>query len=93
MNKDGNRLSPQTLRELFSDLREKAGVDESIKFKSIRKSMLTVVAEDGCNQIQIDLVSGHSLKGTDSHYIANASKTVKNACLTVCDKYFKDLTL
>ena len=66
-------------------------INESVKFKNIRKSMMTVAAEEGCNQIQIDLVSGHSLKGSDPHYIVNAKETVKNACLTVCKKYFKGL--
>jgi len=91
VNKDGNPLNAQTLRGLFVDLRKKAEVDESVKFKQIRKSMLTVAAEEGCNQIQIDLVSGHTLKGSDPHYIVNAKDTVKNACLTICKKYFKDL--
>jgi site-specific recombinase XerD len=91
INKDGNQLNPQTLRDLFVDLRKKAGIDESIKFKQLRKSALTVATEKGCNQAQIDLLSGHSLKGVDTHYIANAKDTVKNACLSVSQKYFKGL--
>ena len=91
VNEDGNQLNAQTLRGTFATLRSKAGVDESVKFKQIRKSMLTVAAEQGCNQIQIDLVSGHSLKGSDPHYIVNSKETVKNACLAVCRRYFQDL--
>lgn len=91
VNKYGNQLKSQTLRDLFVDLRNKAGVDPSVKFKQLRKSALTVAAEQGCSQIQIDLLSGHTLKGADPHYIANAKDTVKNACLTVCKKYFKGI--
>jgi hypothetical protein len=91
VNKDGNQLNPQTLRDLFVDLRKKVNVDASVKFKQLRKSSMTVAAQKGCSQIQIDLLAGHSLKGAAPHYIANAKDTVKNACLAVCNLYFKGL--
>jgi integrase len=93
INKNGKPLNADTLRSLFVDFRKRADIDNTIKFKQLRKSVLTVAAKEGCNQIQIDLLSGHSLKGTDPHYIANSKDTVKNACLAVCKNYFKGLTV
>jgi integrase len=91
LNQDNNKLNANTCSQLFFELRKRTGISKSIKFKNIRKGVATIATQKGCNQIQIDLLMGHQLKGDLGAYVENCIETVKPACNAVCKKYFKGL--
>lgn len=83
------QLKVPTTRVSFNRLKKRAGVAEAVQAKYLRKTAATTATNyAGITEIHIKLLMGQSCNILD-HYLNKAMKIVGDACIYVCDQYFK----
>jgi len=85
------KLDEDSCRDSWRTLTEKAGC--AVEFRRLRKCVATVATQKGCNEVQIQLLMGHTLNGELGAYIETSIETVEPACKAVCEKYFTGIEL
>ncbi len=83
----GGRMSEHTIRNRFKRLREKAAVDDNVKFEDLRDGAQTSAVEGGADPLQADVLLGHQT-GIRDRYLQRNPWYVKNACEAVEKTYF-----
>lgn len=77
----------ETIRRMFNNLKESAGVTRNITFANIRDSATTIAARNS-PQAQYQVLIGHSLPGADESYVRKNPWFVKDACEAIEAFYF-----
>ncbi len=83
----GRRTHIKTICRWFRELRNKAGVDVSVKFEDLRDGAQTAAIEHGADPMHVKILLGHSV-GIDDAYLKRNPRMVEDACQAIERTYF-----
>ena len=80
LNREGNPLKSERLREFFRRYRRRAGINDSFIVHSLRHSFATKLVEEGVPLVQVKELLGHScIRSTMTYvHVANNMQKVKS---------------
>lgn len=81
-----------SLRRIFTALRQRAGVPDTVKFDSLRDGAYTAAFVPGVDPVFAMAVAGHRLPGEMDKYILRHPEIVKPACDAIAKRYACSLT-
>lgn len=87
LSREGRPYDADGLRTAFRKLRDKAGVDESVKFNHIRDGAYTAAIEGGADLTKAKMLAGHET-GISDAYLKRKPSMVADAVAAIEKHYF-----
>lgn len=84
----GTAYHENSLKKIFAEMRELAGVPETVKFENLRDGAYTACCNAGVADNTSKFLMGHKLRGEGDHYAERTPIGVAPACQAIDQKYF-----
>lgn len=79
----GTRYSKNSRVNLFADLRQKAGLPDSVKMTHIRDASYTIASRATTDERWARVLAGHRAPGLQDHYVLRSPEATREACEAV----------